>query len=422
MSVTTDRIVDVRAWLVPPKPPEDPANRKNGWLGGNIASPLSRYPEFAVSRSSGIDSPLLGGIIVEVESESGLIGVAGGSGGFAAAAIIEGHFARLITGYSAAQHEVIWDRMFSASMHYGRKGIVLHTISAVDLAVWDLHGKITGQPVHELIGGRVRDSLRCYATGPRPDLARELGFIAAKLPLPHAPCDGDAGFEANVELARHWRAELGAGFPLLYDCWMALDVPYTVKLMDAIEPLGVRWVEDALPPDDYEGFRQLRQRGNQNVMVVSGEHEYTLAGFRMLLETDAMAIIQPDLGWCGGMTELLKIAALSKSYRVPVLPHCGGMYGAHFSITRSEFDVAEYPVVSADGSALVPLHAPYLVGETVPVAGRHDPGDAPGFGLELDRSLPLRRPFTGEAWPALADDGAAAVEHLAEPVSQPVSG
>jgi len=420
MSLTTDRIVDVRVWLIPPKLPEDPTNRKNGWLGGNIASPLSRYPEFAASRSAGIDSKLLGGIIVEVESESGVIGVASGSGGFAAAAIIEGHFVRLITGYSPAHHEVISDLLLSASMHYGRKGLVLHAISALDLAVWDLHGKITGQPVHELIGGRVRESLRCYATGPRPDLARDLGFIAAKLPLPYAPCEGDDGFQRNVGLARDWRTKLGNDFPLLYDCWMALDVPYTVKLMDAIEPLGVRWVEDALPPDDYEGFRQLRQRGNQNVMVVSGEHEYTLAGFRTLLETDALAIVQPDLGWCGGLTELLKIAALAKSYRVPVLPHCGGAYGAHFSITRSEFDVAEYPVVSAEGDALVPLHAPYLVGETLPVRGMHDPGDAPGFGLELDRSLPLQRPFNGELWPSLADGGSSATSARSV-VSEPVS-
>ncbi len=412
MTVASDRIVDVRVWLIPPAAPSDRAQR-SGWLGGNIASPLSRYPEYAASRGSGINSALLGGIIVEVESESGAIGVASGSGGFAAAAIIEGHFARLIEGISPAQHELVWDLIFSASLHYGRKGLVLHAISALDLAVWDLHGKIAGEPVHALIGGRVRESLRCYATGPRPDVAQDLGFIASKLPLPHAPCEGDDGFERNVALARDWRQKLGNDFPLLFDCWMALDVPYTVRLMDAIEPLGVRWVEDALPPDDYDGFRQLRERGNQNVMVVSGEHEYTLAGFRTLLETGAMAIVQPDLGWCGGLTELLKIAALSKSYRVPVLPHCGGAYGAHFSITRAEFDVAEYPVVSADGDALVPLHAPYLLGETVPVGGRHDPGDAPGFGLELDRSLPLQRPFNGEVWPALADSGLEVKEPVA---------
>jgi L-rhamnonate dehydratase len=169
--------------------------------------------------------------------------------------------------------------------------------------------------------------------------------------------------------------------------------------MDAIEPLGVRWVEEALPPDDYAGYKQLRELGNRRVMVVTGEHEYTVSGFRLLLETQALAIIQPDLGWCGGLTELLKIAALAKAYRVPVVPHCGGAYGAHFSITRSEFDVAEYPVVSAEGDALSPLHAPYLLGETTPIGGRHDPGDAPGFGLELNRDLPLVRPFHGEAWP-----------------------
>lgn len=408
MSKATDRIVDVRAWLVPPKEREpqpsvddsQPA-KPTGWLAGNIANPLSRYPEFAANRASGINSRLMGGIIVEVESESGVIGVASGGGGFAAAAMIEGHFARLITGASANQHEWIWDRLYSGSLHYGRKGMPLHAISAVDLAVWDLHGKLTGQPVHALIGGRMRESLRCYATGPRPDVARDLGFIAGKLPLPYAPCEGDDGFEANVDLARSWRNKLGDAFPLLYDCWMALDVQYTVRLMDAVQPLGVRWVEDCLPPDEYDGFRQIRQRGNQNVLMVSGEHEYALTGFKQLLDT-GIQIAQPDLGWCGGLTVLLKISALAQAYRVPVVPHCGGMYGAHFSITRSDFDVAEYPVISAEGDALARLHEPYLVGETVPVNGRHDPGDAPGFGLDLDRSLPLQRPFHGETWPDLA--------------------
>lgn len=406
MNAPTDRIVDVRVWLIPPaeRKPETPTDgaatpKPQGWLAGHIANPLSRYPEFAANRASGINSRLLGGIIVEVESESGVIGVASGSGGFAAAAMIEGHFARLITGAGAHQHEWIWDRMYWASLHYGRKGMPLHAISAVDLAVWDLHGKLAGLPVHAMIGGRMRDSLRCYATGPRPDVARELGFIASKLPLPYAPCDGDDGFEANVELARSWRATLGDDFPLLYDCWMALDVPYTVRLMDAVAPLGVRWVEDCLPPDDYAGFADLRKRGNQNMLVVSGEHEYALVGFKQLLDTGAIAIAQPDLGWCGGLTAALKISALAQAYRVPVVPHCGGMYGAHFSITRPDFDVAEYPVVSADGESLSPLHAPYLVGETVPTGGRHDPGDGPGFGLELDRSLPLERPFRGESWP-----------------------
>lgn len=411
MREEADRIADVRVWLVPPtpqdgaQPPREDGKptKPAGWLSGHIANPLSRYPEFAANRASGINSRLLGTIIVEAESESGVIGVASGTGGFAAAAMIEGHFARLVAGAGSNQHEWIWDRMYSGSLHYGRKGIALHAISAVDLAVWDLHGKLAGMPVHALIGGRVRESLRCYATGPRPDIARDLGFVAAKLPLPFAPCEGDDGFEANIELARTWRTQLGDDFPLLYDCWMALDVPYALRLMDAVAPLGVRWVEDCLPPDDYAGFADLRARGNRNVMVVSGEHEYALAGFKQLLDT-GIEIAQPDLGWCGGLTVLLKIAALAQSYRVPVVPHCGGMYGAHFSVTRAEFDVAEYPVISSEGDSLTRLHAPYLIGETVPHRGRHDPGDAPGFGLELDRDLPLQRPFRGETWPDLASD------------------
>jgi L-rhamnonate dehydratase len=399
--VTRDRIISVRAQLIPPADPSDEGDllKKGGWLTAHIASPLSKYPEFAANRGSGINSALLGGIIVEVESESGAIGVASGGGGFAAAAIIEGHFARLIEGEKASAHGRIWDRMYSASLHYGRKGLAIHAISAVDLAIWDLHGKLLGEPVHELIGGKVRESSRMYATGPRSDLAEELGFVASKLPLPYGPPHGDDGFERNLETARKARAGISADFPLLYDCWMSLDVPYTLRLMDAIEPLGVRWVEEPLVPDDYAGFRRLAERGNRRVLITSGEHEYTVAGFRQLLETGACAIVQPDLQWCGGLTELLKISALAQGFGVPVVPHCGGMYAYHFTVTRSDIDLAEFPIVSPDGDRVVPIHAPYLVGEPAPEAGRFDPGDAPGFGLELDRSLPLVRPFDKENWP-----------------------
>ena len=197
--------------------------------------------------------------------------------------------------------------MFGSTLRYGRKGLVLHAISAVDLAVWDLHGKVVGEPVHALIGGRIRDAVQVYATGPRPETAAALGFAGAKLPLVWGPSEGEAGFRNNVALAREARDAVPADFPLMYDCWMALDVDYAVRLAHAVEPLGFAWIEEPLPPDDYAGLRRIRDRMPPTMTLNTGEHEYTAAGFKLLCEA-GVDVIQPDLGWCGGMTEVLKIA------------------------------------------------------------------------------------------------------------------
>jgi L-rhamnonate dehydratase len=396
--MSADRIAAVRAYLAPPTD----ADRRRGagqadWVYSRVASPLSRYAEFAADRGAAIDSALLGDVFVEVESASGEIGIGHSSGGFAAAAIIEGHLARLVLGERVTAHERTWDRMYHGSLHYGRKGIAIHAISAVDLALWDLHGKIVGAPGYELIGGRVHDAASVYATGPHPEVAAKLGFAGAKLPLQYGPSGGAEGLRHNVELAQQARDAVPEGFSLALDCWMSLTVPYAIELMDAIQPLGFQWLEEPLLPDDYAGLRQLRAQGNSRVQLAAGEHEYTAAGFRQLIDTGACAILQPDPSWCGGMTELLKIASLARAVGVPVVPHGCSAYSYHFVVTRPESDRAEYILAGSTGEELAPT-ASHLLGQPVPVNGRIDPGERPGFGLELNRDLPLLRPFDGEAW------------------------
>jgi L-rhamnonate dehydratase len=148
--------------------------------------------------------------------------------------------------------------MWRATIFYGRKGLVLNAISAVDLALWDLLGKLRNEPVFELIGGAAYEELRFYATGPRPDLARELGFVGGKLPLRHGPAEGDEGLRRNVELAAEMRARVGDGddFFLAYDCWMALDVPYTLALIDAIRDYRLKWIEEFLNPTTTGAMRR----------------------------------------------------------------------------------------------------------------------------------------------------------------------
>ncbi len=112
------------------------------------------------------------------------------------------------------------------------KGIVMNAISAVDLALWDLLGKLRNEPVYKLLGGKVRDELQFYATGPRPDLAKEMGFTGGKIPLVYGPADGEEGLRKNIEFAKEMREKVGPEFMLMWDCWMSLDLPYAKKLME----------------------------------------------------------------------------------------------------------------------------------------------------------------------------------------------
>ena len=121
-------------------------------------------------------------------------------------------------------------------MNYGRKGLPIQCISAVDLALWDLLGKLRNEPVYALLGGKTKKSLPVYTTTARPDLAKAMGFVGAKVPCPYGPSAGDEGFRKNVEFFAGWREKVGPDFPLALDCYMALTVPYAIKLAAALKP------------------------------------------------------------------------------------------------------------------------------------------------------------------------------------------
>lgn len=364
------------------------------WIDGQIATPMSVYPEYRATRSSfGLD--VLGTVVVEVEADDGTVGVGTSTGGVPAAWLVEHHFSRFVTGKRPDQLELMWDQMWRASMFYGRKGLPVNAISAIDLAVWDLLGRLRGEPVHAMIGGAVRDGLEFYATGPRPDLAKELGFIGGKLPLVHGPAEGDDGLRRNVELAAEMRSRVGDDFFLAYDCWMALTLEYALRLADALRPHRFKWIEEALPPDDYAGYAELRRRAPRDVLITTGEHEWTRWGFRQLIDNRCADIVQPDVNWCGGLTELLKIADYAAAHGVLVVPHGSSVYSYHFVATRHESPFAEFLMMAPDAASVVPMFTPLLTGEPVPERGRISVSqlDVPGFGVELDRTLPLERPF-----------------------------
>jgi len=365
------------------------------WIDDHIATPMAKYPEYRQSRRSfGIN--VLGTLVVEIEADDGTIGFAVTTGGEPACYLVEKHFARFLEGRDPADVETIWDQMYFASQYYGRKGLVVNAISGVDLALWDLLGRLRQEPVYHMLGGAVRDELQFYATGARPDLAQKMGFIGGKLPLHHGPAEGEEGLKKNIAALADMRSKVGSDFWLMLDCWMALDINYATRLATLAHEHGLKWIEEAISPDDYWGYAELKRNVPKGMLVTTGEHEATRWGFRMLLEMDCCDIIQPDVGWCGGVTELIKISALADAHGKLVVPHGSSVYSYHFVITRQNSPFAEFLMMHPQASEVVPMFHPQLLGEPVPVNGRMRASalDKPGFGVELNRDIALHRPYT----------------------------
>jgi L-rhamnonate dehydratase len=358
------------------------------WIDDHISTPMAKYPAYRESRQSfGLN--VLGTLVVELEADNGVTGFAVSTGGEPAAWMVQHHLSRFLIGANVTDVELIWDQMYLSSIFYGRKGLVLNAISCVDLALWDLLGKLRQEPVYHLLGGAVRDELIFYATGSRPDLAQKLGFIGGKLPLHHGPAEGETGMRKNLELLAEMRSRTGEDFWLMYDCWMSLNLDYAVRFAHAAADYNLKWIEEALQPDDYWGYAEFKRKLPVGMLSSTGEHEATRWGFRLLLEMECADILQPDVNWCGGLTELIKISAMADARSVLVIPHGSSVYSYHFTVTRHNSPFSEFLMMAPEADVVIPMFSPLLLDEPVPVNGRMRLSDAPGFGVRLNPECPL---------------------------------
>ncbi|QPG74642.1 hypothetical protein FOA43_001974 [Brettanomyces nanus] len=363
---------------------------KGHWLVDNyISNPMSKFEEYRASRTSwGIN--VLGSFCVEIETTDGTKGFATGFGGPIACWLVQHHFERFILGADPRDINLLWDKMFRASMFYGRKGVTMATISVIDLALWDLLGKIRNEPVYKMIGGATREKIDFYCTGCDPEAAKKMGFWGGKVALPFGPDEGHKGLRKNVEFLRKHREAVGPDFPLMVDCYMSLNVSYTIDLVKATQDLDINWWEEVLHPDDFDGYALLK-RAYPNMKFTTGEHEYTKYGFRKLIEGRNIDILQPDVMWVGGMTELLKIAAQAAAYDIPVVPHASGQYSYHFVASQNNTPFQEYLANSPDSKSVLPVFGALFTNETVPTKGylHLSQLDNPGFGLTLNPKVKL---------------------------------
>ena len=351
------------------------------WLSeGLIANPMSVYPRFKEKRSSWF-GPMTAAI-VEIETDAGIrgLGIVGGGKGKLAAPIINEQFKSLLLGQNPFDIEVLWEQMFRASQFYGRRGIVIEVISGIDLALWDLVGKALGQTVYNLIGGKTKDRIPIYVTGNLTERHLREGFRDVKLALPHGPADGREGLRANIELVEKTRKLIGPDGDIMLDCYMALDVPYTIALARAVSEFKVLWIEEPVPPDQIDSYRRIKD-ASPDILIAGGEHEYTRYGFRELIEKKAVDVLQPDIYRAGGLSELKKIAAMASAYNLPVIPHGVGAPTYHFVLATANAPRAEFVDIFAQGGR------PILKREPQPKGGFIELSAAPGFGYDLDEEV-----------------------------------
>jgi D-galactarolactone cycloisomerase len=255
---------------------------------------------------------------------------------------MEGAFGPLILGQDPLDTGVLWDRLYNWTRDQGQKGVTISALSAIDIALWDIKGKALGLPVFKLLGGAYRDKARVYATGlyePQcvPSIEDALveealgyveqGFSGLKLKVGY-------DLRTDVRYVRAIRKAVGPAIDgemaLMVDANHAYNASEAIQLARAIEPYDIYWFEEPVPPEDIDGY--LEVKANTSIRIAGGECEYTRYGFRPWIERRAVDILQPDLCAAGGFSEMLKIVAMASAANLPVIPH---VWGTHVGLAAS---------------------------------------------------------------------------------------
>ena len=326
---------------------------------------------------------------VQIDTDEGVSGMCM-TGGGASNYVILTELKPIILGKDPFATEMLWDQMHRISVH-GRQGTPMMAISVVDNALWDLKGKALNTPVYRLIGGPTREEMPAYASmlgyatqdmglvRERAQEFKDRGFTAQKWFFRHGPMGGPEGMKLNVELVKTLREALGDDIDIMLDCWQAWDANYTIRVAEQIEEYHPRWLEECAMPDRIDTYRRIREK--TNIPLSGAEHEYTRWGFKRFIDAGALDIIQPDLSWAGGISEVLKIAAYASTYDLITIPHQGVTpAGMAFSASQSPIHTP-YVEMLIKFTQLGYFFAKESVNEK---NGMVRPSGNPGLGVELD--------------------------------------
>ncbi len=350
------------------------------------------------------ERPLL--VWVRVHTDSGLVGLGETfQSPDAVARVIHGTLAKVLLGQDATQIELLWHHMFKVAHYGGYAGAEMRAISAVDIALWDLLGKLTGRPIYDLLGGACRDRIPLYNTcasyGPYADhelfhddpvrLARELlasGIKAMKI----WPFDdlarrtwgqniSPAELEYGVSRFRAIREAMGDEIEIALEGHCQWNLPSAILIARAVEPYRPMWLEELILPDDPQATRQLRAA--TRTPLVTSERLMTRWGLRPVIEAGAADIVMFDIDWAGGFTEARKIAALAESHQLPVAPHNPG--GPVSNLVAAHFCASVYNlfIMESVRAFYLTWFGEALTNNLVAVDGHFPLPSGPGLGAEL---------------------------------------
>jgi len=336
--------------------------------------------------------------LIQVETDEGVSGVGSASGN---GELIEFIVARvlkpMLVGMDPTAIDEIWDTAYVRGGHkeFGTRGIGVVALSGIDIALWDILGKVRGVPLYQLLGGKVRDRVPVYATALYPEepskVARrarafaDQGFKGVKIKV---------GFDLDqdVRIVRAVRQELGKEFIVMTDANQGYSLDIGVKAAQAFADAGAFWLEEPLFVEDIEGHSILRERGNTPIAV--GENLHTTYAFENFILRGAVDFIQPDVARAGGITEIRKITTLAAKHKVPVSFHTWGDGVALAASIHLSAALQDCIVMELDYT-YNPLREELLRDPFKVEDGYLTPSDKPGLGIELNDEALKRFAFSG---------------------------
>lgn len=307
----------------------------------------------------------------------------------------------LLEGENPSRIEAIWNKVFRAFTYMGSRGATANAISGIDIALWDIRGKVLNLPIYELLGGPVRETVALY-THPSPNIgpdeaarqAKEIvatGHKAIKFdPFPRMAEESNGylsgkmdaeGEQFGADVTAAIREAAGPDIELLIDAHARFDVPTAIRLANRLAPYNLTWFEEPVPVESYHALRQVRERISVPISV--GERLHTRWEFVPILENELADFVMPDVTWTGGISELKKISTMAEAYYVPVSPHDASgpinvLAGAHVMMTVPNFYRLETARAKLDAYDI-------LIAEPLDIReGELHMPDKPGLGLELD--------------------------------------
>jgi L-alanine-DL-glutamate epimerase-like enolase superfamily enzyme len=368
----------------------------------DIQTRYVRLPRVAERADSGQDALI---VIVHTDSEISGIGevdsaplaVAGAIHGPYSHAVTSG-LKELVVGEDPFETEKIWHKMYSRNIYSGRRGIMIHAMSGIDMALWDIKGKALGMPVWKLLGGGFHRKIRAYAStlfGETPEETEkrgkrfvDRGFTAVKFGW------GPLGQSEAMDLAQVRHARKGVGeADLMIDAGLCYDTKTAMQRARQFEEYRPYWFEEPLQPDNYEGYRRLSE--STSMRIAAGEEESSRLSYIELMDKGKIDVVQVDLTRCGGFTEAMKIASLAADRGLPVVNHGFTTYinvaaALHFLASIPNSFILEYVVEEGTN-----LRDEISSQDITAVDGWVNVPEGPGLGVTLNQEAIARYEWSG---------------------------